>query len=470
MCDINLKNISTQIENTLKLNINYIDKYSFSLNNTFDFFNRRILDKNIDIQTELHNLFYIIQNSLTPINTYIYISSIIYNNIKHKLIDVDLNYKEYDYSSIKLIWLIREIFISLTFYTIYTIYICSLNSTQIMINNKYRNIDCNNIIVNIFGSNTFKSDIDITITGRNTSDTIAIFEDLIESVEWFDNGKWKVDIYGDFMLVGGYYIDTHNLSNKVLIEMIRLVLIGYFRHSNSAEFDNTILLYLIDYLIYKYKLDLDLKDLFIDISNTLENTDFKNRETYYKFLKEAEILESETVKYIKKSQICNGELYDFFGEIIIKLGNANLYRSENYILTPTIVQIVKLEQTDLENTNNIELCNSVLTNIAKCSISEYSKILCAIEQLGYLQYYLLQYNSTCNLKANKYFGRFLRSIKDVKDLKMHKILLNQMLQFTFEQEETRKVKNDSGLDNNCTINVDLYNICCDILKLPKAQK
>jgi hypothetical protein len=461
MCDINLKNISLNIEKESNKTIDFIDSNSFSLNNTFNFFNRRILNKNINISRELNNLFDSIADSEDPIHTYTVISNTLYSKLN---IDPDLNAYTYDLDTLKLIWLTREIFIALTFFTIYII---SLQKRKnIRINVKYRVLNVENIVVNIFGSNTFKSDIDITITGKNTSQTIAIIEDLFVYTGWFDNGKWKVDIYGDFMLVGGYYIDSHNLHSDVYIGMIELALIGYFKHSNSLRFDNSALFYLIYYLIIKYNLELDLESLVSDVFKIIKFYDFNDREMYYTLLKEAEDLEASTVNYIRNSTVCDGELYDFFGKILLKLGTANLFRSENYILTPTIVQIVKLEQSTINTTSNFETCNSVLTNIAKCSISEFSKVLCSIEQIGYLQENLYIHNLKCNLTANKYFGRFLRSIKDIQTLRKDKRLLQKMLKFTNSQELIRQKNNDSGLDDSCILNLNLYKIICDILKLP----
>jgi hypothetical protein len=173
-------------------------------------------------------------------------------------------------------------------------------------------------------------------------------------------------------------------------------------------------------------------------------------------------LEEKTINIIESSNCTNSQVSNLFGEVILALGKANLYRNENYILTSTTTHIVKIEQAKEISEDH---CNPLLTKIAKCSLSKYAYVLSAIEQLGYLQYKIISTTKNCSLGANKYFGRFIRAIKEVPELISDIKIYNQCLKITdILDKEKIKRSEKNNINQDCVTNVNLYKLINSLIK------
>ena len=431
------------------------NNFSFYFEHATIFFIRRLESKKSQLVHKLKTWDSQIKKSTNPINTYFKILEIIHQ----QLLSFGLNLNDFTWDNLPEdnlldIWSYREIILCITFTTAYSI---SVKYTTLNII-KSRPIYQEIVTGTILGSANINSDIDVTISADHASSWIAILEDLFESIDWFNSENWKIDLYGDFMLVGDYYIDTHYFNPKIMDQLLYISLLSYYRHQNSNLFDSTVLNKLLFWCNNKFKVNIEdiTRKAFLEIKNIDQN----DREQYYVELSIAEEMEIQAIVEIEKHKYNPIQITNIFGEIMIQLSLANLYRSENYLIPSTTVQIVKIEQAKAVKS---ETCDPILTKIANCSLSQFAYFLSAIEQLGYLQQKLIEYQEQCSLDANKYLGRFLRSIGDlnlVKDKKLYRQLLQISLDLDTVKSERGKIGN---LDKICPEDIDLYGLLKGIL-------
>lgn len=300
-------------------------------------------------------------------------------------------------------WTVRE---CCTCILLYSAYRCSMLAQSIAITpyparTLYRE-DCT---ITIVGSNYLNSDIDATISAEHGSSWAAVLEDLALSTGWFNLHTWDIQLYADFMLVGEYYIDTHYFSRSIKAQLLELAVRSYYLHAHSDTFNDTLLRKCIAHIVRMERLNIDMDAL---CSTARTPVDRSDREQYYTLLRTAEATEARAVATIEGDTPTAAAISNQFGAVMIQLGTANLYRFDNYILTSTTTQIVKVEQSHALESDK---CSPLLTRVAKCSLSNFAYLCSAVEQLGYMQAYLT--TSACNIKAGKYFGRFVRSIAQV---------------------------------------------------------
>jgi hypothetical protein len=231
--------------------------------------------------------------------------------------------------------------------------------------------------------------------------------------------------------------------------------VSYLRHKNSDTYDKTILYHLLFLCLKDAKIVKSIDDIISDAENISRNLDPLNREMYYQELEIAENMESRGIQIIEEYKLNPMEIIHIFGEIMVQLSIANLYRTENYIIPSTTVQVVKIEQAKEIQSNT---CDPILTKIAKCSLGKISYILSAIEQLGYLQEKLDESQEGCSLDANKYLGRFLRAVKMTKIIKNKKVF--NELNLATEQISQEKIQRGQtgNLSKECPKNIDIYGL------------
>ncbi len=149
---------------------------------------------------------------------------------------------------------------------------------------------------------------------------------------------------------------------------------------------------------------------------------------------------------------------------MISLGEANLYREENYILPSTVIHVVRCEQAKESG----DSCAPIILKSACCSLSPFVYILSAIEQLGYLLHNLEHDKVTCNLPAGKYFGRLVRSINKASvglsgKIVEEKTTMKNLLKLADDLAKVKKERGDVGnADKTCPNSPDLYKLLLEL--------
>ncbi len=402
-----------------------------------------------------------------------------------ELNDIDWHHLPSNPEIIKILWALRDVFVSICFEFSAKIHELFLGTTIRIGKNKERIIPKELIFpfTSILGSTTLISDIDVTIEGT-ASIWIAIIEDLWD-FSWFDNEKWTVDLYGDFTMIGRYYIDFKFIEKSTKIELLVLAVASYFKHeftkkylttndkelAHNIELKFTVLEKLIKYIIDREGL-LITKDEIMEKGKTmiLENLILidktAQRNNYYELLKNAEKLEAYLTEVFKDPNIDRTDVNNQLGQVMIKLGKANLFREENYILPSTVIHVVKTEQAKLSSN---DFCTPILISSANCALNTFTYLLSAIEQLGYLQENLHHGSGKyefCTLKAAKYFGRFVRAIKkglfdiiDLSDIYVPNSTFNNLVILSEKLDAEKKRRGTAGdTDPMCENREDLYNL------------
>lgn len=389
------------------------DSRGFSLDKTDEHFIKRLKEIKItDIIPSLSRWVNNIKGSNDPIKTYNLHMDIIKNEVykinNNNEIIIDWDKLPKAKSDLDKLYSYRECIITISLLTISRIFeLAELGKieSEIKIGDSPKRILKNNTAhAIIMGSLTLFSDIDISIQSKNASNWISVLEDLWEiHKKWFNHSLWKVDVYGDFTQIGNYYIDTHYFNKKIITEMLILSVCSYFKNNPT---DNELLQKLVEWCIDSQGLFTTYQKIKNYALEKIRALDPTNREIYYKKLSEAEKLQTNIIKKFKVKDMSE-DLNTLLGECIISLGEANLYREENYILTSTVIYIVKIEQGKDIMKNR---CDPLYTSIANCSLGLYTYILSAIEQLGYMLHKEHETGLNCSLGEGKYFGRFIRSI------------------------------------------------------------
>ena len=416
------------------------------LNNTLDFFTKRLNDHPFELDFKLNDFINKIKNTQEPINTY----NNIMEQIKRKIEEPSSN------NTIKR-WACREYITSITFETahrIFTLY----NGTNLKICKETRNIIGNTAYFSILGSTTLLSDIDVTIQAPNASLWIAVIEDLWEQTNWFDHSIWQVDLYGDFTMIGEYYIDTRFFSKDIMIKLLKLAVVSYFKHDNSNNFNNEILNKLINWCIFNAGLLITVDDVITFGKDKAATLKTASREIYYQKLGESEELQKQIRDSLYSTKLDKYKTNELLGNVMISLSEANLYREENYILPSTVIHVVRCEQA--KETGNS--CAPIILKSACCSLSSFVYTLSAIEQLGYLLHNLENDKSICNLSAGKYFGRLVRAFTKTSLGSSEKI--KKLLDLANILAILKKDRGDTGNSNkSCPDDsTDLYKLILEL--------
>ena len=416
------------------------------LNNTLDFFTKRLNDHPFELDFKLTNFINKIKNTQEPINTY----NNIMEQIKRKIEEPSSN------NTIKR-WACREYITSVTFETahrIFTLY----NGTNLKICKETRNITGDTAHFSILGSTTLLSDIDVTIQAPNASLWIAVIEDLWEQTNWFDHSIWQVDLYGDFTMIGEYYIDTRFFSKYIMIKLLKLAVVSYFKHDNSNNFNNEILNKLINWCIFNSGLLITVDDVITFGKDKAATLKTASREIYYQKLGESEELQKQIRDSLYSTKLDKYKTNELLGNVMISLSEANLYREENYILPSTVIHVVRCEQA--KETGNS--CAPIILKSACCSLSSFVYTLSAIEQLGYLLHNLENDKSICNLSAGKYFGRLVRAFTKTSLGSSEKI--KKLLDLANILAILKKDRGDTGNSNkSCPDDsTDLYKLILEL--------
>jgi hypothetical protein len=161
----------------------------------------------------------------------------------------------------------------------------------------------------------------------------------------------------------------------------------------------------------------------------------RRRYAYYEKVKVAEnvlfkyIPDRANITYLDKTVIC---------DIMVKIGEALVYRMESYTCAPTVIHVVRILQASkknplkYKNATPQQLCNGILRKLEPyCTIGTYGYMLSMLEQIGYTYRFYLTYcisnhanEAKCNKKIDKYKSRYLNAIEFLqKRLKANKIAI-----------------------------------------------
>ncbi len=149
------------------------------------------------------------------------------------------------------------------------------------------------------------------------------------------------------------------------------------------------------------------------------------RHKYYRYLEIAEIAVYKLQKIIKerldahkfnKIENLNAIILD----TMIKISQADVYRTENYVCSPTVMHVVKILQSNKEQGTDISKydCNYP-KKFAICGIGKVGYIISMLEQCGYLLRYNISHcldKSLCERKQAKYYHRLHHAIQLYREL------------------------------------------------------
>ena len=322
-----------------------------------------------------------------------------------------------------------------------------------------------NFKMGIFGSITPTSDIDVgiqysgtTLTNPGLAYIVSRFESLFVIFTGKINGSLAFDIetYADMLTLPNtgadkstypdyFYLDSSTFTeqnfNDMLVcagkSIVRNVILAYKDTQQEINLDS-----LTFNLVKNYEKFSNLDDLIgSDIATLLSNPDWFNnartdvdaflkmsyeqqRYAYYKKVNNAEIKKFENTKNLaslNSNIIC---------EIMILIGNADTYRMESYICSPTIVHVVRILQAAKDKREKYatlipkEYCKNEIQHLDPfCSIGKYGYALSLLEQMGYIYRFYLTYckretghynAAKCSKKEEKYMDRYNDAILHIQ--------------------------------------------------------
>jgi hypothetical protein len=198
--------------------------------------------------------------------------------------------------------------------------------------------------------------------------------------------------------------------------------ISFFKHDNHKELRKEteileeLLKLVYSKLGYEERKTIEKKiqnvlDKSYRVAARLEMNEEKSREKYYKYCRISEERRNQIIKKgIEKTSS------ETFFQLIDDVCKSLFYRNENYILPSTVIHVVEIEQSfkivpTKEKHIKLSYCKPKHNIQPICVLNDILYLLSSIEQLGYLQYYLIKHQRSCVLDGMKYLGRFLRAIQ-----------------------------------------------------------
>ena len=337
---------------------------------------------------------------------------------------------------------------------------------QLYKNSIYKNVfnrsyisELDNFRICIFGSISPGSDIDVSIhyTGDKLvyrSYIIKLIEDmfsiLLINCQYFD-----IEFYADLITVKGndyhiFYLDTLHFPMEYLIRMMPYIGVSILRNyifacKSISSFRTNLNREIMNFdfnLMFKYLpkeiLNAELLSILRDssikvnpenewqvISKKLTLDYFTQsydqlREIHYKLLK---IAEDAVFQIQQKIKIGNEITHDEILSTMEKISYADIYRSENYICSPTVMHVVKIlqEGKDKPGWDKYSAKECALKSKPICGIGKIGYIISILEQIGYIIRYELCYSITNDMlykhKIEKYQHRILHATDLYMNLK-----------------------------------------------------
>jgi len=316
-----------------------------------------------------------------------------------------------------------------------------------------------NFKMGIFGSMSPTSDIDIGIQYSGTTlhkPALAYIVSRFENLFYIFTGKssleWDIETYADMMTLPNpdssgsdyFYLDSSIFSENEFKKMLPIAGASILRNvallSKDYKIPDAITYNSIQDSIQKILKTNNMNFTFPEEIQGMLNekgwwneskklvTTFLNmteRDRRYAYYKKVEIAEEEKNKFtfnknisaLSKENIC---------DIMVKIGEALLYRMESYTCAPTVSHVVRILQAsknDLSKYKSITpsiYCNKEIQHLdAFCSIGKYGYVLSILEQMGYAYRFYKTYcisnlhenTEKCNKKIKKYKERYENAIE-----------------------------------------------------------
>lgn len=320
----------------------------------------------------------------------------------------------------------------------------------------------------IFGSMSPTSDIDIGIQYSGTTlhtpalaYIVSRFENLFYIFTDKSSLEWDIETYADMMTLPSpacpgldyFYLDSSQFGLDEFNKMLPYAYASIIRNSKMADKD----LATFDEMIAdeRFNKEMKLSDVLSEfppadntlftkaigmVTTFLEGTEEERRYVYYQKVQDAEQLLFDTIPnrtqlpLLDKATIC---------ELMVKIGEALLYRMESYTCAPTVTHVVRILQASKDNPNKYKtatpsmLCNGKLRDLEPfCTIGTYGYALSMLEQIGYAYRFFITYCNTknhyneikktkCTKKIKKYKERYLDGVTYMKRLKTSPNTINR---------------------------------------------
>lgn len=257
--------------------------------------------------------------------------------------------------------------------------------------------------LSMFGSQNPSSDIDVTVEGPDASFLIANLEDAWIKLTGHSCRRWDVEFYGDFLMFLDETAHESFLNSREFGDSKSLVLpyVGVSILRNAGNLDFVLLNNFIKSHPEIPELQMDeWKKRALQIMGEVKDESYdEQREKYYTSLAKAEAIRKEHIAPNKASNL----------SMFMLLCEANIYRSENYILPSTVIHVVRDIQAKARKPASplVPECRLYHARLATCALGRFTYLCSAMEQIGYMERF--SYDSG---KVAKYKGRLELALKE----------------------------------------------------------
>ena len=332
----------------------------------------------------------------------------------------------------------------------------------------------------IFGSLTPTSDIDIGFEylGKPVKNVLTYIVSRFESLFYIftdkSSLKWDIESYGNLLALANqdketqdkfpeyFYLDTSKLTYEQYTQLLKyaaasmmrnILMHVYSEYKDPIEREKIIKnstpnskspkisiekVVTRDFLKYfqtdNVKWIKEGRAMAEEYLNVFNNNPKEADKKYYELLNKAEQRRAEII--MTKTSV-NGKNIEFTSDEIFEIINlwaqAGLWRAENYLLSPSVIHVVRTIQGAKDSAKKYDtklvgyICNGEVYGLdGFCTIGKYGYMLSILEQLGYIIRFYNTYCTTieghadvekCKKKYTKYIERIINAIIRLKNIK-----------------------------------------------------
>jgi hypothetical protein len=281
---------------------------------------------------------------------------------------------------------------------------------QILIYTALTYKEAGSVKLQMFGSGTPTSDIDVSVESPRASAFIKAVEADWKTLTTAPTTKLDVEFYGDFLMFLDEKGENNFLNSRKLTEIpeaqtkiLSFVGVSILRNAGTLSFPE------LDTFIVSHPEVADngwkqeAQKIFENYTNMNQE---QRQEQYYTLLHKAE----EQRDKLKTPGLSPQEMNTITYQIFVALCNANIFRSENYILPSTVIHVVrdiqaKAPMPSVRSRN----CPIFKSKIASCPMGVFTYLCSAMEQLGYMKRF-----EGNEKKQAKYRPRFEDALQRIK--------------------------------------------------------
>ena len=260
----------------------------------------------------------------------------------------------------------------------------------------------------LFGSTKPTSDIDVTVAGPRASYVIALMEDAWLAVTGEPSSRWEIEYYGDLLMFLDEKDEPAFLNSREFMSAADRILpyvgASILRNTYTLDFP------LLNEFIVAHPEIPQLQgqrwkvqaEILIHKVNALDYNE--KREAYYNYL---DIAEELNLRHGANSPTYQNNL-----QMYLALCQANLYRTENYVLPSTVIHVVReIQGGSPKPTRPNVTCKPYHVRLATCALGPFTYLCSAMEQIGYWERF-----SSDPAKVQKYKERFENAIAHYGEL------------------------------------------------------